>query len=71
MEKGNKILTLLLIIFFPLGIVFCIGKNLFSRDFWSFLGGLLLFACGFVLAIYLFRYDIIEPIITFFSNFIK
>ena len=62
----KKVLRTLLIIFFPLGILYCIGKALFGSSFSSFLGGIFLCGVGFVLAIYFFRYDLIEPIVVFF-----
>lgn len=61
----KKFLTTLMIIFFPIGIIFCIGKNLFSGGFASFLGGLFLCLLGAGLAIYFLRYDIIETIIAY------
>ena len=64
----QTLLTILLIVFFPLGILFCVGKNLFSGGFTQFLGGILLFAAGAVLAIYFLRYDLIEPVIVFVQN---
>lgn len=43
-----------LIILFPLGIVFCIGKALFSnKDFASFLGMILILGIGVLLGVYL------------------
>lgn len=43
-----------LIILFPLGIVFCIGKALFSnKDFASFLGMILILGVGVLLGVYL------------------
>ena len=55
-KKGKIILTVLMIILFPLGIVYCIGINLFAgKKFAAFLGGVLLFGVGMLLAIYLVR----------------
>lgn len=71
MKTLNKILTIIMIIIFPLGIIYCVGKNLFNGNFASFIGGILLFVIGFVLAIFLLRPDIAQPIITFFSSLIK
>lgn len=68
MKKINKILTILLIILFPIGMLYCIGKNLFSRNFTSFLGGICLLVAGFLLCVFLLRPDIVEPIFEFFRN---
>lgn len=68
MKKLNKVLTIIMIILFPIGIVYCIGKNLFSGNFAPFLGGLILFLGGFVLAMFLLRPDLVEPIISFFKG---
>lgn len=55
-KTGKIILTVLMIILFPLGIVYCIGINLFAgKKFTAFLGGVLLFGVGMLLAIYLVR----------------
>ena len=67
MKKLNKVLTIIMIILFPLGIVYCICKNLFSGNFASFLGGVLLFAGGFIVSVVLLRYDIIQSIGAFFG----
>ena len=68
MDKGSKILRLILIILFPLGIVYCVGKNLFNGNFVSFLGGVCLFALGFLLALWTLRPDLVQPIISFFGG---
>lgn len=50
----KKFWRIFLIILFPLGIVFCIGKALFSnKDFASFLGMILIFGIGVLLGVYL------------------
>ena len=64
----KRLLRIFLIVLFPLGIIYCIGKNLFSGNFVSFLGGIFLFACGFALSVYLLRPDLVEPIIRFFGG---
>ena len=69
MNSFKKVLNIILVILFPLGIIYCIGKNLFSGNFASFLGGIMLFALGFVLCVFWLRPDIVEPIITFFGRF--
>lgn len=66
--KKNKVLTIIMIILFPIGIVYCVGKNLFGGNFVSFLGGVLLCGLGFVLALFLLRPDLVEPIINFFAK---
>ena len=68
MDLLKKIGTILLVILFPLGILYCIGKNLFTGNFASFLGGVFLFAVGFVVSIVLFRPDIVEPVIQFITG---
>jgi hypothetical protein len=68
MKTLNKILTIIMIIIFPLGIIYCVGKNLFNGNFASFIGGILLFVMGFVLAIFLLRPDLVEPIISFINK---
>ena len=70
-DKLKKIATIIMIVLFPLGMIYCIGKNLFSGNFASFLGGVCLFIVGFILAIFLLRPDIVEPIINFIANFVK
>ena len=67
-KRFSKVLNILLVIFFPVGIIYCIGKNLFGGNFSTFLGGLLLFASGFVLALFLLRPDIVKPVLSFFNN---
>jgi hypothetical protein len=67
----KKILNTLLIIFFPLGVLYCVGKNLFSGNFASFLGGIFLVCIGFCLAIYFLRPDLIEQILVFFQSIKK
>lgn len=64
----KKFLTILLIVFFPLGIIYCVGKNLFTGGFASFLGGVFLCGIGALLVIYFLRYDLVEPIINFITN---
>ena len=64
----NKKTKMLLVILLPLGIVYCIGKNLFGSNFVAFLGGVLIFAAGFLLALFLLRPDIVEPIVNLFSR---
>lgn len=50
----KKFWRIFLIILFPLGIVFCIGKALFSnKDFASFLGMVLILGIGVLLGVYL------------------
>lgn len=64
----KKLGTILLIIFFPLGILFCVGKCLFSGGFANFLGGVFLCLIGAGLCIYFLRYDLVEPIVATIQN---
>ena len=68
MKTLKKIATILMIVLLPIGMIYCIGKNLFNGNFASFLGGISLFVIGFVLAIVLLRPDIVEPIISFINK---
>ena len=68
MKKIKLLKLLLLIVFFPLGIIYCIGKNLFGGGFASFLGGIFLFAVGFIVALYFLRYDLVKPVIGFIQT---
>lgn len=61
MKKPN-LLTIILIIFFPIGAFYCILKTL-GTDFKTFIGGILLLATGVVLGIYLINPDIITGLI--------
>lgn len=70
-DKLSKELKIIMIVLFPIGIIYCIGKNLFGSNFVAFLGGLFLLIIGFVLAIFLLRPDIVEPIFNFFRLFAK
>lgn len=61
----KKLLKVLLVLIFPLGMLYCIGKNLFSGNAASFLGGVLLLAIGFILAVGLLRHDLIDLVIAY------
>lgn len=50
--KKSKTLTRILIILFPLGIIYCILHCL-GKDFVSFIGGLLLCGIGVLVGIYI------------------
>ena len=63
----KKWIKIILIVLFPLGMLYCIGKNLFSRSFASFLGAIFLFGLGMLLAIYLFRFDLIQTFLSYFG----
>lgn len=63
----KKFFRLFLIIFFPLGILYCVGKNLFSGNFISFLGGIFLILLGFLISILLLRQDIVQNFLSFFK----
>lgn len=57
----KKFLRILLIVLFPLGIVFCIGKALFSnKDFSSFLGVLIICGLGILLGFYIGQPETVE-----------
>lgn len=62
----KKFWKIVLVVLFPLGVIYCVGKNLFSGNFSAFLGGVFLFAIGFGLSVYLLRPDIVENILRFF-----
>ena len=64
--KSSKVITILIVALFPLGILYCIGKNLWSRDWTSFLGGLFLFLGGMVVTVVWLRPNIIDSIKNFF-----
>jgi hypothetical protein len=68
MKTLKKIATIIMIVLLPLGMIYCIGKNLFNGNFASFLGGVSLLVVGFVLAIVLLRPDIVGPIISFINK---
>ena len=68
MKTLKKILSIMMIVLFPVGILYCVGKNLFSGNFATFMGGVLLFASGFVLALFLLRPDVVAPVASFFNN---
>lgn len=63
----KKVINTILIVLFPLGIIYCVFKNLFSGNFTTFLGGVFLFGLGMLLAIYLFRFDLIQTFLAFFG----
>lgn len=61
MKKVFKIiLTVLIIILFPLGMLYCIGKALFAdkRNFVTYLGMFFIFILGFCLCVALFYKDL-------------
>ena len=68
MDKKNKIIKTLMIIFLPLGILYCVGKNLFNGNFATFMGGVCLFLGGIVVATIWLRPDIIQSIVKFFGG---
>ena len=49
----KKLTKILLIAIFPLGIIYCVGKNLFSGNFAAFLGAIFLMLAGFLLPLLL------------------
>lgn len=68
MKTIKKIITITAIILFPLFMLYCIGKNLWNRGLIEFLGGLFLLITGFIIAVFVLRPDIVEPIINFFKT---
>ena len=66
--KDNKFFKILMIIFFPLFMLYCIGKNLFRDDILSFFGGVFLFVVGFLVGLFILRPDLVAPIIRFFGG---
>lgn len=66
----NTILTIILILLFPLGIIYCIGTALFSdkRTFATFLGITMIFGIGILLGIYLVQPSWYDPIIAWFID---
>lgn len=67
METLKKIGIALLIIFFPIGIMYCVMHTL-GKSFVTFLGGVFLVSIGIVLGMY-----IVEPqlITGFFQNVVS
>ena len=63
----KKFLTILMILVFPLGVIYCLGKNLFNRDFVAFLGGVFLFLGGFALSLWLFNPEIVIKFLPFLA----
>ena len=68
MKTLKKLLKILFIIFFPILILYCIGKNLFCGNIANFLGGVFLFLLGAFFSIYFLRFDLIEPIFLILKN---
>ncbi len=69
METLKRIGALILIIFFPLGILYLLLHTL-SRDFRSFLGGLILVGIGIAIGIYILNPQIFINIIDYFKKLI-
>lgn len=72
----KKLVKVLLCIFFPIGIVYCVGVNLFAgKGVASFLGGILLFGCGMLLCAYLITPEwfsnAYQTVLTFIQKFIS
>lgn len=63
----KKIFRIILMVLFPLGVVYCIGRNLFSGGFASFLGGVILFASGVLFAVLLNNTDFIQKLLVIFG----
>lgn len=58
MDTLKKIITIILIILFPLGILYCMIHTI-AKDFPSFLGGIFLVGAGIVLGIYIVKPEIV------------
>ena len=63
----KKFMTILMVLIFPLGVIYCLGKNLFNRDFVAFLGGVFLFLGGFGLSLWLFNHEIVIKFLPFLA----
>ena len=58
MKVFKTILHILLVIFFPLGIIYAIIHTI-AKDFTSFIGGICLVGVGVLIGIYLIKPDLI------------
>lgn len=64
-NKLNKLITILFIILFPLGIIYCVGKCLFANSIAGFIGALLLCVAGFCIGVYLYDIGVLTPAVEF------
>ena len=67
-KKFNMIRNIILIILFPLGIIYCIGKCLFANSLCGFIGALLLCMCGFCVGIYLYDIGVLDNCISYIKT---
>lgn len=67
-KKFNMIKNIILIILFPLGIIYCIGKCLFANSLCGFIGALLLCVCGFCIGVYLYDTGVLDTCIAYIKN---
>ncbi len=67
MEKLKKLGTILLIVFFPLGIIFCILHSL-GKSFITFLGSIFICAIGILIGIYIIQPELIH---TWWNDFVN
>lgn len=63
----NKKLIWLLVIIFPVGIVYCLSKALFGNNFPTFLGVVFAIGIGILLGIYLVHPEFYINIINWFK----
>lgn len=66
--KGLKWYHWLLIILFPLGALFCLGRALFKHDWLTFLGVIIAFLIGMVLGSYLMNPEWYAPFFNFWAR---
>lgn len=73
MKKVLKtILIVIVVILFPIGILYCIGKALFAdnRTFATYLGMLFIFLAGFIVCFLIFRQDLVQAAVNWINNII-
>lgn len=68
MDSIKKIVKMLLIIFFPIGILYCLLHTL-GKDFICFLGALFIFGIGILVGIYIISPETIQQWIGVVQNF--
>jgi hypothetical protein len=69
MDKWRKLGIILLIIFFPLGILYCLIHTL-GRDFPCFLGGLFMCGIGVLIGIHIMDSNLIPDFIFYVLSLI-
>ena len=70
MEKLKKVMTIIMIAIFPLGMIYCVFHSMF-KDFASFIGSIFLIGIGVVLGIYLVQPETIINIWFTMINYIS